>query len=118
MLGTPGAFHKTVMTTHFNLKLALAAANRRILATAAGLLALLLPILYFAPTTRLAALVFALEAGLCLALFLIKNSRRAAIWGNWEATTQSALLRHAFHAELNTEPLEAEASEVIFLKAA
>jgi hypothetical protein len=106
------------MTTHFNLKLALAAANRRILATAAGLLALLLPVLCVAPNTKVAAIVLAVEAALCLALFFIKNSRRAAIWGNWEATTQSALLRYAFHAELTAPPLEEEEPEAILLEAA
>ena len=97
-------------TTPFKPTSKLATANRCILAMGAGLLAILLPLLYIAPGTKLAAIVFAFEAALCLALFFIKHYRRAAIWGNWEATTQTALLRNAFQ--------ESEEPAAVFLEAA
>src|SRR6266567_2221314 len=104
-------------TMHSHSKRAVATVNRRILATGAGLLALVLPMLWNGAGGKPAIFVFAFEAALCLALFLLKGSRRAAIRQTWECSTQAVLIRQAFVEELREEtPQPVEEPLAVFLK--
>lgn len=91
-----------------NPKAAIADANRQILIAGTVLFAAFLPILFRTSDSRIDACVLGVEAALSLVLFLVKGRRRAAIWRNWECSTQAALLRAAF-----PEEPEAQADEKV-----